>query len=278
MRELAGSRNRPTPRPNMTYRNLIFLHIPKAAGTTLHSVLEKHYAPASQLSIYDPEQADRVLPQWPVERRETIRLLKGHVAFGLHQYLVGETAYITFVRDPVDRIVSHYYYVRRMPSHYLYQQVMGRNMSLADYAAARLSDELDNGQVRMLAGILSAEQVPIGTCDAGLLELAKKNIAGHFAVAGVTERFDESLALMALLLGWDWVPSYKHLNVSDNRPGKGQIDAAARDSIERANPLDCELYGWARDRLERLLDEHREQVTRMVAKIQAANHLEQTGT
>ena len=262
----------------MTYRNLIFLHIPKAAGTTLHSVLEKHYPPASQVSIYDPEQAARVLPHWPLERREAIRLLKGHVVFGLHRYLVGKTTYITFVRDPVDRIASHYYYVRRMPAHYLYQQVMSRNMSLADYAAAGLSDELDNGQVRMLAGVLSAETVPVGSCDPRLLELAKQNIEGHFAVAGITERFDASLALMAVRLGWDWVPSYKHLNVSDNRPDKGQIDAATRDSIERANPLDCELYRWVQDGLERQLAEHRDQVTRMVAKIQAANRLERTGT
>ncbi|HUI62200.1 MAG TPA: sulfotransferase family 2 domain-containing protein [Steroidobacteraceae bacterium] len=262
----------------MTYRNLIFLHIPKAAGTTLHSILEKHYAPASQLSVYDPEQAARVLPQWPIERREAIRLLKGHVAFGLHRYLVGDTTYITFVRDPVERIVSHYYYVRRMPSHYLYKQVMGRNMSLGDYATAMLSDELDNGQVRMLAGVVSADSVPLGACDSALLNLAKRNIEAHFAVAGITERFDESLALMALRLGWDWIPSYRNLNVSDNRPGKGQIDAAARNRIEQANALDCELYRWVRQRLENMLELHRDQVMRLVAKIHEANRLERTGT
>ena len=39
----------------MSYRNLIFLHIPKAAGTTLHSILESHYPPENTHSIYDPD-------------------------------------------------------------------------------------------------------------------------------------------------------------------------------------------------------------------------------
>jgi len=37
----------------MNYRNLIFLHIPKAAGTTLHTILEKHYPRSSFYSIVE---------------------------------------------------------------------------------------------------------------------------------------------------------------------------------------------------------------------------------
>jgi len=75
----------------MSYRNLIFLHIPKAAGTTLHSILESHYAAENTHSIYDPDEAAREFAAWPLEKREPIRLLKGHLAFGLHELLVGAT-------------------------------------------------------------------------------------------------------------------------------------------------------------------------------------------
>jgi glycosyltransferase involved in cell wall biosynthesis len=252
----------------MSYRNLIFLHIPKAAGTTLHSILEGHYPPSSCYSIYDPDEAAKEFVQWPRERREPIRLLKGHVAFGLHESLIGETTYITLLRDPVDRIMSHYYYAKRMPSHYLYNKITERTMSLQDYASAGLTDELDNGQVRLLAGIASDKSVPIGACDTNLLNLAKSHIERHFCVAGLSERFDESLALMAIQLGWDWTPSYESLNVTPERPGKGQVDPAARAAIERANPLDCELYAWAKHRFEALLDQHRDEVTRLVGRIQ----------
>ena len=260
----------------MKYRNLIFLHIPKAAGTTLHSILERHYPPANQCSIYDPEQAAQLFPQWPRERREAVRLLKGHVAFGLHEHLIGATTYITLVRDPVDRVISHYCYVKRMPSHYLYKAVVEQNMSLSDYASSRLTDELDNGQLRLLAGIVNERSVPLGGCDTQLLNRAKDHIEHHFALAGLTERFDESLALMAIQLGWDWTPSYQTLNVTEDRPRAGQIDASTRQAIEQANQLDCELYAWVRQRFEAMVGLHGAAVRQWVSRIQAANRPKST--
>ncbi len=248
----------------MSYRNLIFLHIPKAAGTTLHSILESHYPAQHTHSIYDPEVEAREFAAWPLERRAQIRLLKGHLAFGLHELLTGETTYITVLRDPVERIASHYYYARRHPTHYLYKEITERQMSLQDYATAGLSDELDNGQVRLLAGLVNDEKVPVGACGPELLSQAKHNIERHFSVTGLAERFDESLALMAIQLGWNWTPSYQKLNVT---PEKGGIDAPTREAIERANPLDCELYAWARSRFETLLEEHRSEVASRVRKI-----------
>ena len=248
----------------MTYRNLIFLHIPKAAGTTLHSILESHYPAANTCSLFDPDIPAKEFAAWPLEKREPIRLLKGHVAFGLHESLVGETTYITVLRDPIERVKSHYYYAKRYPTHYLHKEITERNMSLKDYATARLSDELDNGQVRMLAGIVSEKELALGECSARLLQQAQRNIERHFSVTGLAERFDESLALMALRLGWDWTPSYESLNVA---PEKGQVDAATREAIERANPFDCELYAWAKRRFEELLSQHQDEVALGVRRI-----------
>jgi len=248
----------------MSYRNLIFLHIPKAAGTTLHSILESHYPPENTYSIYDPDVEAKTFAALPREKREPIRLLKGHLAFGLHESLVGETTYITVLRDPVDRITSHYYYAKRYPTHYLHKQVIERNMTLADYASARLSDELDNGQVRMLAGIVDDKMLAVGACGPDLLKRAQQNIERYFAVTGLAEQFDESLALMAIQLGWDWTPAYRKLNVA---PERGGCDAQTRAAIERANPLDCELYAWSKSRFEKLGAEHQNEVGAITRRI-----------
>lgn len=256
----------------MTYRNLIFLHIPKAAGTTLHPVLERHYSKKNTLSFW--ENVDKVVkefPEWPLERRRQIRLLKGHMPFGLHRYLVGESKYITLLREPAERIVSHYFYVKRTPRHYLYQEVVDRNISLSDYVSSGITEELDNGQVRLLAGI--DRSLPFGSLGVEHLELAKENIEKHFAVAGLSERFDETLALMAIELGWNWIPYYQNLNVTKDKPMARQIDPLVLEVINNDNQLDFELYKWVFRRFEERLGFYREEVSNRIARLNRANKI-----
>ena len=120
----------------MNYDNLIFMHIPKNAGATLHPVLERHYGKRTRhsINVADDIEAFKRLPQ---AQRDRIRLLKGHMPFGLHEYLAGRSAYITLLRHPAERIVSHYYYVKRMPKHYLYHHIAA-GMSLAEFASAAI--------------------------------------------------------------------------------------------------------------------------------------------
>jgi len=53
----------------MDYNNLIFLHIPKAAGSTLHPVLERHYSKRSYRTISVPEQLEAFKQSPEAERR-----------------------------------------------------------------------------------------------------------------------------------------------------------------------------------------------------------------
>ena len=256
----------------MNNRNLVFIHIPKTAGTTLNSILERHYPKRNTFSFWqNVDQIVREFPEWPIERRRQIRLLKGHMPFGLHRFLVGESRYITVLRAPVERIVSHYFFVKRTPRHYLYQQVIERNLSLAEYASSGITEELDNGQVRLLAGI--DRSIPYGSCGREHLELAKRNVEEHFAVVGLSERFEESLALMGIELGWNWIPYYQAMNITEGRPKERQIDPSILKSIERDNQFDLELYAWVAKRFEEKLDLHRDEVLLRLARLARANKI-----
>lgn len=253
----------------MDYDNLIFLHIPKAAGSTLHPVLERHYSKRACRTISLPEQLE-AFKQLPQRERQRIRLLKGHMPFGMHDHLAGGSRYITLLRHPAERVVSHYYYVKRTPDHYLHH-FLSRGMSLADFASSGLSGELDNGQVRLLSG--HDQDIPCGDCSRDLLDVARRNIEQHFAVAGLTERFDESLVLMGITLGWTWTPYYLNRNVTQNKPAARQIDPHTLAAIERANPLDFELYDWVSLRFQDRLSQHRQAVEEKLAQLNRANHL-----
>ncbi|OYW35687.1 MAG: hypothetical protein B7Z35_14615 [Hydrogenophilales bacterium 12-61-10] len=253
----------------MDYDNLIFLHIPKAAGSTLHPVLERHYSKRAYRTITVPEQLE-AFKQLPEAERHRIRLLKGHMPFGLHEYLSGHSRYITLLRHPAERIVSHYYYVKRRPGHYLHHH-LASGMGLAEFASAGLSGEMDNGQVRLLSG--HDQDIPCGECTRDLLDTAQRNIENHFAVAGLTERFDESLVLMAIELGWNWTPYYLNRNVTKDKPVAKQIDPIVLKAIEQANPLDFELYEWASRRFQIQLARRQPEVDARIAQLNRANIL-----
>lgn len=95
---------------------LIFLHIPKTAGRTLEKILEREYAAEFTYNIYGYDQsileAAKQLSLLPNRQLRSIRLIKGHYNFGLHKLLPQGARYITFLREPIDRIVSHYFYVK----------------------------------------------------------------------------------------------------------------------------------------------------------------------
>ena len=87
---------------------LVFLHIPKAAGTSLREVIARQYPRNVQLTTERPI----VLSE---EQRRSVRVLIGHVAYDACAQVAAPVDVITMLRDPVQRIISLYYYIRRRP-------------------------------------------------------------------------------------------------------------------------------------------------------------------
>ena len=232
-------------------RAVLFLHIPKAAGQTLSQVIVRHFDPATVFTIGRPNsQFIEKLKNLSDSERAKIRLIKGHMPFGLHEYLLRPSTYITMLREPVDRVISYYYFALRTPDHYLHEILHSKRMSLRDFVLDGLPTELDNGQTRLLSGI--GNSVGVGQCDLKMLERAKRNLASYFAVIGFLEWFDETLLLLRSIFGWRNL-YYARLNVTRNRPSKDAVDHETLDAIIRSNELDRHLYEWARNRFERQL-------------------------
>ncbi len=260
---------------------LLFLHIPKAAGTTLHSVIERQFAPEVTFSINgaDSPKSIKEFINLPESERAQIRLVKGHMPYGLHRYLSVAASYLTMLRDPVDRVVSHYYFVRRSPGVSLYDEVTSKNMSLADFVRRRAAIRANNDQTRLISGVekvnakvLSGAETneDAGTTD--ILEVARKNLQDHFTVVGLSERFDESLLLLRRLFGWKNI-YYVKQNVTKGRPAKQQVSKEALSLIEKYNELDMSLYEYARQRFEEAIKEQGEGFQNELRSFQRNNKL-----
>src|SRR5258707_12142099 len=101
-------------------RTLIFVHIPKTAGTTLAIILRKLYSTDRTGSGYAVKPHD-LYSRLSAAERQSHDLVLGHLAYGLHQHVLRPYAYVGFVREPADRLMSLYYYIVRTPDNYLYE-------------------------------------------------------------------------------------------------------------------------------------------------------------
>jgi len=224
---------------------VLFLHIPKTAGLTMFDILNREYG---RTNIYTfPGGRERLeksinkFISFPENKKRKYRLLRGHFSFGLHRSMPGPCTYITILRDPVKRVASHYRYVKHTEKHALHQQIVTEKMDLASYVTSGINPEMDNGQTRLLAG-LNDNEIPFGQCGREFFELACHNLDRFFSVAGLTERFDETLMLLRHVLRWKSLPFYTRQNVS---PQQTPISKNNQQIIEEFNQLDLQLYAYA---------------------------------
>lgn len=242
---------------------LLFLHIPKASGSTMHGILDREYRGRPTWTQMWPSEEE--IGRLPLRERASLELIKGHFHFGLHRLFPQSTAYITLVRDPVERVISHYYYVLRHPEHDLYQRVVDGNLKLRDYVTAGLSDELENGQLRLLSERARGR----AACDRACLDEAKRNLDEHFPVVGVTERFDESVLLFQRAFGWR-VPLYARSNVR-SRDTRAPVDDETRELILDRNRLDQALYESVVERLDTTVASAGEELQRALRRFRRVN-------
>ncbi len=213
---------------------LAFVHIPKTAGTTLHKILTHQYQKAlihhDSDAVSQTDLAARITAEGP-------DLIIGHFSTGLHKQ-IPNLRYITCLRDPVSRIISHYNHAKHDPSHYLHQPIKEKQLSLADYALSGLSGELSNGMTRMLAGL---DDFHHGEVTQTTLNQALSNLENHFAGIVLSERFDEGILLLAQDLDWK-TPFYLRRKVGRQDSSSASTGKAAVAAIERRNTFDRKLY------------------------------------
>lgn len=215
----------------MAKRLVIFLHIPKTGGSTMRQILDRQYGPLHILN-YSPKTSPLAF------RRPGISAVYGHFRYGLHQHSARKPVYITILRDPLDRVLSTYYYIRSRPQNKMYHKV--KNMSLMEFVTStepRIRGPLHNHQTRLISGKKHPD-----------LKTAIRNINNDFPVVGVTEMYPESVFMMKKALGWNDT-FYTKQNVNRQRRKKTEVPNKVKQIVRKNNELDYKLYNYAKKRL-----------------------------
>ena len=242
------------------YTFIIFLHIQKTGGITLQRMLRRRLGkPISKraANLLLPKPAFSTVEQELQAKKIEDRYVVGHFCYGIHRFLPQPYTYMSFLREPVARICSLYYYSKGNPCAYYHQQA--QNQSLEDFSLHAKLMELDNGQVRFLAGDRQdffINRTPIGECSHTLLETAKQNIDTHFSFIGITEQFNQSVLLLQKLMGWDNCLYLRRNTNAASQNAKNTIPSELKQQIAEKNWLDVQLYAYAKEKLAQQLKLH----------------------
>jgi hypothetical protein len=258
-----------TPRVRNKDEALIFLHLPKCAGTTLNRIIEWEYNPTRVFSI-DPILflwSFKKLNRWPPKRLARMQVFKGHMPFGIHRRLPQPSTYITFLRDPVERVISAYYFARNYRLHPKYHWI--KDLTLEEYVRASPNH---NVQCKYISGRPFVGDFHAGDCDANTLKLAKENLNRYFSLVGLTERFDEGLAILKIMFGWE-IAKYANFNVTKSRQAKTSLPPATVELIADRNKYDMALYEYASAIFNQIRAQYGDQVQRQIALISQAKAL-----
>jgi hypothetical protein len=214
---------------------LCFVHIEKAAGTTLNHILRtnflfKHYdvRPFSQKSaknftISDLKKTMSINP--------FVMSISGHSIkpyIGLEQYYPN-IKYITLLRNPVNRYLSHFFYRR---------EVLKRDIDFQSYL---IDNDMWNFQTKKIAGRSD-------------FQMAQKILSNKFFLVGIVEDFDTFLLLLKDKLNLlKFQTPYRKQNVSNPKSNtKERISYLVEkyyDQIILNNADDIKLYEFVKNDL-----------------------------
>jgi hypothetical protein len=214
-------------KPGTSQLELISLHIPKCGGTSFRFMLKEIYGDrkVARLDIMLSKNVTQLneKPYHSAELPQDLRVIHGHFSpevLRAHFPIPDHIPYITWLRNPVDRVISNYYYLEHRLKDLLREEERGLNIlskmqrNLLEYAK---SGKNRNRMSKFLQG----------------LDLA------DFRFVGILEHFDRDAEELVQIMGWSKY-NVLHYNATPNK--ETLVKDKIRSKIAEWNHLDMLLY------------------------------------
>lgn len=203
-----------------TSQHLLFVHIPKTAGTSFRLAAKQFYGEGNVFFDYAPESIetsseiiDAVYSEEDLYKfyKQLTKLpssfLSGHFPANKYMMLYDTTDIVSFVRDPLKQIVSHY---NHHVKHLDYQK------TLSDFV---MDQRFQNLQSRLLS---------------------QRDI-GMYGFLGITEQYDKSIEIFNTTYHTN-LKSIHENKVDESSVKIDEIDEKLIGAIHRVNDKDVKFY------------------------------------
>jgi len=210
---------------------IISVHLPKTAGSSFKVSLDQHFG---QKLLFDYDDFPINTPVFQRNKDVLVSSLKNaekdfgnieciHGHFMPAKYLLLSTLnpliFVTWMRHPVERVVSHYYFWQKYyepEAPPLHKRIVEEKWTLEEFC---LSEEMKNIYDQFLWGF------PLN----------------NFDFIGITEYFEEDFKYFSQkYLGKN--TAFFTENINEKRNGKYSISRSLRKQIESFHAIDMELY------------------------------------
>src|SRR5262245_61202501 len=241
------------------------IHIPKACGNTTNALFRQMgFLPiAMDMNsniFFHTIREDRWLEGYLGPPPRESYFLTGHLRLDhpIFRRILTPYVVVTVLRDPIDRILSHYNFTTRTPGSPWYDEVATKGMSFLDYAANIYA--AIGPQYRFFDDTGKGTFAPTGTATP---ERCFNNLTTSIGFYGLTERFDEFAILSGYLLHRPEILSTTPENVTKNLPDlngiplKTSLSKGERNAIAKLLRDDIDFYEKAYEVYQRRLEDPR---------------------
>ena len=234
---------------------IVLDHIPKTGGTTIMEAMAACIGERGELS------ASTVTHHSAIAAAGERRFLGAHFCFYPEERHAPGWFYCTVLREPVDRVLSQYFYYRQFRKQFESGAITdlgvaaALNSDLEQFVADPRSEVKQvcwNGQALHFASRVEAD--PMGLSEKLLLDAAICSLEDYDLV-GVYGDLQSFFDACCSNLG---LTTYQlpHLHSTVGRCGIADLPAATRERLYRSNCVDAALYQWAKSRFEAGLAGH----------------------
>ncbi|MCW3086361.1 MAG: hypothetical protein JWP12_3727 [Bacteroidetes bacterium] len=248
---------------------VLFLHIPKTAGSTMQNIINENYRwRFLKIHTNNLYRDPGVFTKLSVAERQKIKVIKGHINFNAYlENYPGEITCFTFLRDPIKRCISDFNFIRQDKVHFFHKRLEEGKYTLKDLLKEGPVRQFDNCHVRMLA---SAHELEFGGVNEEIYQRALKKFDTHFELFGICERFDESLIHFKRSLGWNF-PLYLKTNVTNKKQSVLEFDEETNQLLLQYNHYDILLYEYACKKFDAVIRSYPADFQKEVQRFQKLN-------